>query len=333
MRIAFFEIENWEKEYLAEKFSGHEVHFFSEQLSLQTAEQARGCEIVSVFIYSTANKAVLEKLPDAKLIATRSTGFDHIDVKAAAELGITVANVPTYGSNTVAEHAFALMLALAKKLYASVERTKQGDFSLVGLQAIDLKGKTLGIIGMGKIGREAADIAKGFEMKVLAYDPYVNAQLAEKVHFTYVPLEELLKSSDFITLHAALNDQTKHLINSSNVALIKKGAYLVNTARGGLVETEALVKALNEGILAGAGLDVLEEECFIKEERQLLSSKFPETCDIRTLLQNNMLLRQDNVLVTPHNAFNSREALTRILDTTAENITGFASGKPVNLVV
>ena len=169
-------------------------------------------------------------------------------------------------------------------------------------------------------------------MNVLAYAHHPDDFLAEEMNFKYVSFEELLQSSDVITLHVPLNDHTKHLINSSNIHLIKKGAYLINTARGGLIETAALVKALQDGTLAGAGLDVLEEECYIKEERELLTKGFSEKCDVTTLLQNHLLMGLDNVIVTPHNAFNSQEALERILETTADNIEAFSKGKPINSV-
>jgi D-lactate dehydrogenase len=332
MKIAFFEVEEWQKDYLQKKLSGNEAYFFAEPLSLNNINSAIDCQIISPFIYSQINKDILEKLPNLKMVATRSTGFDHIDIKGTNERKITVCNVPFYGENTVAEHTFALMLALSRKLPDSVERARKGDFSLDGLRGFDLKDKTLGVIGMGHIGLHVSRIAKGFEMNVLAYDPKEDKKLAKKIGFVYSKLEDLLSKSDIITLHAPYNEKTRHLINSGNISLIKKGAYLINTARGGLVETQSLLKALSDGTLAGAGLDVLEEEFFIKEEVQLLSKEFPKTCDLKTVLQNHVLLQQKNVVITPHNAFNSNEALTRILDTTAENIDGFMKRKPQNIV-
>lgn len=323
MKIAFFEVEDWQKDYLKEKLTEAELSFFAEPLSLDNISSAMGCQIVSPFIYSKINKDILQKLPDLKMIATRSTGFDHIDIKTAGDSKITVCNVPFYGENTVAEHTFALILSLSRKLFDSVERARKGDFTLDGLRGFDLKDKTLGIIGLGHIGLHVARIAKGFEMKVLAYDPKEDKKLAKKIGFEYSTLENLLAKADIITLHAPDNDKTHHLINSGNINLIKKGAYLINTARGGLIETQSLLKALSDGTLAGAGLDVLEEECFVKEEAQLLSKEFPKTCDLKTVLQNHILLQQKNVIITPHNAFNSNEALMRILDTTVENITNY----------
>ena len=332
MKIAFFEIEDWEKEYLQGKLAQSELSFFAEPLSQDNIDSVKDCQIISPFIYSQIDKEIMQKLPDLKIIATRSTGFDHIDLASVKENKIIVCNVPFYGENTVAEHTFALILALSRKLIDSVERARKGDFSLDGLRGFDLKDKTLGIVGLGHIGLHVARIAKGFEMKVLAFDLKQDKKLAKKIGFEYAGFEDLLSKSDVITLHAPYNKATHHLINSGNINLIKKGAYLINTARGGLIETEALLKALSGGTLAGAGLDVLEEECFIKEEAQLLSKEFPKTCDLKTILQNHILLEQKNVIVTPHNAFNSQEALMRILDTTVLNIQSFIKGKSINII-
>ena len=329
MKIAFFETEDREKNYISSKLNKEEISFFLEPLDSENLEKAKDFNIISIFVYSKITKEVLAKLPNLKLIATRSTGFDHIDLLDAKEKKINVCNVPFYGENTVAEHTFALILDLSRKIYLSLERTKKGDFSLDGLRGFDLKGKTLGIVGMGHIGMHVARMAKGFEMNVISYDLKRDTQLPKKIGFEYVSFEDLLKNSDIITLHVPYNKNTHHLINSENISLIKKGSYLINTSRGGLIETTALLKALSEEILAGVGLDVLEEEFFIKEEAQLLSKEFSKIYDLKTALQNNILLRQDNVIITPHNAFNSQEAVQRILDTTVENIKSFLKNKPI----
>jgi D-lactate dehydrogenase len=242
-----------------------------------------------------------------------------------------VANVPHYGENTVAEHTFALILALSRKVHQAYVRTIRGDFSFTGLQGFDLKGKTLGVIGTGRIGLHVIRMAKGFGMEVLAHDKFKNTLMAETLGFDYAGLEDLLKRSDIVTLHAPYMPETHHMINKGNIGLIKKGALLINTARGGLVETEALTRALDQGRLAGAGLDVLEGEELIKEENQILSGSFPAD-KMRTLLQNHILLHRENVVITPHIAFNSREALFRILQTTVDNIRAFQRGSPENLV-
>src|SRR3989344_2196643 len=332
MKIAFFETEAWEKEYINRQLGGFEISFFDQPLSAQNLGQIKDVQIVSAFIDSQITKEILDGLPELKMIATRSTGFDHIDMQACNAKNIIVCNVPYYGENTVAEHTFALILDLSRKIYSSIEQVKKEGFSIEGLMGFDLKDKTIGVVGMGHIGQHVARSSKGFEMNVLGYDSHQDKKLAKTLGFTYVSLEDLLKNSDIITLHLPYNEHTHHLINSGNINLIKKGAHLINTARGGIIETDALVRALHDGILAGAGLDVLEEECFIKEERQLLSKGFPQTCNLKTMLQNHVLMEQKNVIITPHNAFNSKEAVERILQTTVENIQAFIKRKPVNIV-
>jgi len=319
MKIAFFEIEDWEREYLKQNLRNHELFFFKEVLDEKNASLVRDSNIISIFIYSELNKKIINDFKKLKAIVTRSTGFDHIDVKECKKRKISVFNVPYYGENTVAEHTFALLLTLSRKIHKSYERTIRGNFSLEGLRGFDLKGKTIGIVGLGHIGKHVARIAKGFGMDILAYDPYKERNLEKRFKLKYVSLDKLLKNSDIITLHCPYNKKTHYLINSKNIKLIKKGAYLVNTARGSIIETKALVSELANGNLGGAALDVLEEESIIKEEIQLLSKNFPKE-NLQKLLENHILLTFDNVIITPHNAFNSKEALQRILDTTIENI-------------
>lgn len=333
--VAFLGVEKWEQDYLEEKLNSVKnlsPIFFLRSLSGSVLKKIKNTEILVVFVWSRIDSKVINQLSNLKFIATMSTGFDHIDLKGCRERGIRVSNVPFYGENTVAEHTFALILALSRKLPESTERTKRGDFTLHGLRGFDLKGKTIGIIGLGHIGRKVAEIARGFGMKILASDPNKDLRFAKKFKARYVGLDYLLSLSDVISLHAPHNEATHHLINKGNIQKIKKGALLINTARGGLVDTEALMRALDKKILAGAGLDVLEEECFIKEEKELLTKPFQKTCDLRTVLQGHLLAHDKRVLVTPHNAFNSQEALLRILDTTIENIKGFLRRRPVNLV-
>lgn len=332
MKVVFFETENWEADYLKNQLSSFAVNFISEKLTAENVETAKEAEVTSVFIDSQLTKDILEKLPNLKMVAARSTGFDHIDMNFCKEKGIIVCNVPYYGENTVAEHTFALILDLSRKIHESIEQVKKEGFAVEGLRGFDLKGKTLGVVGLGRIGQHVARIAQGFEMNVLAYDVFPDKKLARKLNFKYVSLEDLLKNSDIITLHVPLNEKTRHLINAQNINLIKKNSHLINTARGGIVETSALVSALEKGILAGAGLDVLEEECYIKEEGQFLSEDFSKKCDVKTMLANHILMDKKNVIITPHNAWNSNEAIQRILDTTIENIKGFLKGKPINIV-
>jgi len=330
--IANFELEDWELKYLAARLRGSTMRSIKGHLSQDTLPQAADAEILSVFIYSRVGEKELAAMPKLKLIATRSTGFDHIDLKACAARGVKVCNVPDYGSETVAEHTMALILALTKKLVPSIERTRRGDFTLGGLRTFDLEKKTLGIIGLGKIGRHTAKMARSFGMKVIAYSPHSDAALMKKLRCKPVGLDELLAKSDIISLHAPLTKDTRHMINSETIAKMKDEVILVNTARGGLVDAKALVAALDSGKIAAAGLDALEEECNIKEERQLLSPQFAGECDLKAVLANHMLLNKPNVIITPHNAFNSKEALERILDTTVDNIKSFLAGNPKNTV-
>lgn len=334
MKIAFFEIEPREQQLLTTLLGqNHQLTFHTEALTAENAELASDAEVVSVFIYSKLDAATIEKLPQLKLITTRSMGFDHIDQAAAAARQITVCNVPSYGERTVAEHAFALILALSRNLMAAYERTEKSNFDYHGLTGIDLQGKTIGIIGGGRIGLNVARIAKnGFEMNVIVSDPRPNPELAAQIGFSYVSVEELLQKSDVISLHAPYMPATHHLINENNITLIKKGAILINTARGALIDTKALLMALEKGIVAGAGLDVLEEECAIKEETELMSKNLPAHCDLNTILRNHLLIARNDVIITPHIAFNSKEALDKILHTTADNIISFASGQPINLL-
>ena len=332
VKIAFFEIEDWEIDYIKQKFPGDSMKFFKEPLTMQNVDQVADFDAIAVFIYSFISFEILDKLRNVKLITTMSTGFDHINLEECKKRNIIVCNVPTYGENTVAEHAFALILAISRKLVPSIERTRRGNFELEGLRGFDLKEKTIGVIGCGNIGKNVIRMAKGFQMNVLVFDVKKDEQFAKDMGFSYVEMNYLLSKSDIITLHAPYNKYTHHMINKDNIKQIKKGAVLINTARGGLVETDAIIEALGQKILSAAGLDVLEDECFIKEEKQLLSKQFPGTCDLKTVLQEHILLDQENVLITPHNAFNSNEALLRIIDTTIENIQGFIANKVINII-
>lgn len=329
--VAFLSCEPWEIKYIKDRLKGLEIKFIPMISSATDYKKLVDFDIVSSFIYSRLTAQNLKSLPNLKYITTRSTGFDHIDIKAAKSLGIKVSNVPLYGANTVAEHTFALILALSRNIYESINRTKRSDFQLTSLRGWDLKDKTIGIIGTGSIGAHAVRMAHGFDMKILMYDIFRNKDLVKKYKAKYVALDKLLKESDIVSLHLPYNKRTHHLINKRNIVKMKASAYLINTARGGLVETKALVKALAKGELAGAGLDVLEEEGLIKEEIQLLDRQTSRQ-KLSTLLHDHILLKMDNVIVTPHNAFNSQEALQRILDTTIDNIRSYLRGKSKNLV-
>jgi len=345
IKIALFEATTLDKSYFKKALKKYNITFLKEKVDFNCLPKQNNFEIISPFICSKIDKKVITHFPNLKMIATRSTGVDHIDIKECKKREIKVANVPVYGDNTVAEHTFALILNLSRKIFKSFDQIKEtGCFSLEGMQGTDLKNKILGVVGTGNIGRYVISIAQGFQMKVLAFDAYPDQKLAERLNFKYVKnLEELLKKSDIITLHIPLNSHTYHLINKNNIYKIKKGALLINTARGGIIETEALLMALKDKHLAGAGLDVLEGEKAIKEELEIFTSDKYRVCDLvegyetkeedlKVLLQNRILIDMENVIITPHNAFNSKEALQRIRETTVENIISFLDGNSQNIV-
>jgi D-lactate dehydrogenase len=332
MKIAFFELEDWERAELSKgPFNGHQLHLSSETLNERTLIEEHDADIVSPFVHSQLTRATLAKLPNLKFIATRSTGFDHIDLACCREQGIQVSNVPSYGENTVAEHTFALILALSRNIHKAFVHTMAREIPFAELRGFDLEGKTLGVVGAGRIGLHVIKIAKGFGMNVVAFDVRHEPLLAEVLNFRYAPLEDLFKVSDIVSLHCPYSPKTHHLINADNIRLFKRGALLINTARGGLIDPAALTQALDEGILAGAALDVLEGEELLKDERQILAQTLAQD-KLRTLLLNHSLLNRDNVVITPHIAFNSREAVQRILDTTVDNLRAFLAGQPQNMV-
>lgn len=331
-KIVYFDLAEWQRPYVTGELHRFPGEYVVESIQDTDIKKYKDTEIISIFIDSRVEGKILGELPYLKFIATRSTGYDHIDLEACAKQKILVANVPFYGENTVAEHAFALLLAISRRFRESQDRIIRDDFDYTNLVGFDLKGKTLGIVGGGHIGLHVARIANGFEMKVLVFDVKKENNLAKKYHFTYAKdLDELLEQSDIVTLHVPLMPATKHLINEKNISKFKRGAILINTARGGLVETKALIKALDEGQLAWAGLDVLEGEEDLKDEIELLLRPAKKT-SMRTVIADHVLMNHPKVVVTPHNAFNSAEALVRIYQTNADNIEAFLKGEPINLV-
>jgi D-lactate dehydrogenase len=330
--IAFFEVEEWEKEYLHKAFPNDKLLFSEEKAhDASLAPEFYQATIISTFIYSQLSPEILQKFPNVKIIATRSTGYDHIDINYCQSKNITVVNVPSYGAHTVAEHTFALILALSRKLVRTVNRAKRGDFELHDLTGFDLAGKTIGVIGAGKIGDKVVRLSRAFEMNVLLYTRHPE-EVAGKEGIKAVDLDELFANSDIVTLHVPYTKETHHMINKENIQKFKKGSILINTARGPLIETEAILHGLESGILKGAGLDVLEEECGLKEERELLTTEFFKSCDIKTQLMDHMLISRDDVLYTSHNGFNSTESVHQILDVTIENMQNLLQGKPSNIV-
>jgi D-lactate dehydrogenase len=260
-------------------------------------QQLAQVEILMPFIHPHIGRAEMEAMPRLKLIATRSTGYDHIDLDYAREHNITVCNVPGYGETAVAEYTLALILTLSRKVHQAYARMQQGNFSLDGLRGFDLYNKTLGVVGAGAIGLHVVRIARGFGMQVIAYDVQQNRLLSEVLGFRYADLDELLANSDIVSLHAPAIPSTFHLINRETLSKMKRGALLINTARGSLVDTEALAWALDTGLLAGAGLDVMEGEELLQHEEELLRDRGSED-KLRLLVHHHVLQRRNNVVIT-----------------------------------
>ena len=330
MKIIFFEVQEWEKDILSKQYPN--AVYTSDTLSKEMAHLYQDADIISPFIYSDCSKDTLSLLPQLKMVATRSTGFDHIDLTYCKEHNITVCNVPEYGSRTVAEYTFALLLTVSRRMYDGIEQSKKCDFDHTRIQGIDLFGKTLGVIGLGKIGIEVVKIANGFGMKVLVNARKQDKTLSDQFGFTYATLEDILKQSDVLTLHLPDVESTHHTININNVMLCKPGTILINTARGGLIQTEAILLGLEKGILKGVGLDVLEEEKNLSEEAEIIAAHPQHSMDFKTLCIDHVLIHHPKVVVTPHNAFNSHEALVRIVQTTMDNIDAFMKGAAANTV-
>ncbi|MEK7128034.1 MAG: NAD(P)-dependent oxidoreductase [Patescibacteria group bacterium] len=336
MKIAFFGLEQSEQSVFINSFGDAEVYFLAGKLDENNTEKAKDADAVCIFIDSDVNKAVLDALPNLKFIATRSTGLNHIDCEYAKIKGVQISNVPAYGSHTVAEFTFGLILNLSRNIIKANDYIRaSSDFNYFPkMEGFDLQGKTLGIIGTGKIGKNVLKIGKSFAMNVLAYDLYPDSAFATENNFEYKSLDEVVSKSDIITLHTPYNKENHHLINKENISKMKKGVYLVNTARGELIDTDALIWGLKEEIIAGAGLDVLEGERELKEEIELLSSSSMSMKieEYKTLLEDRVLIDMPNVIITPHIAFYTREAVAEILKVTVLNIQGFLNNNLINFV-
>lgn len=334
MNIIHFEITEEDRQLLesATSTDSQEIsaHYIEDALTSETTSKAADATVITVFVNSVVDKAVIDALPELKLLVTRSTGFDHIDVAYAQSKGITVCNVPSYGSRTVAEFTFALMLGLSRKVFQAVEQVKlKNDWDTSHFEGFNLQGKTLGIIGTGRIGLNVAQIAKGFDMQIIAHDAFPNEKKAQEIGFQYMSMDELLASSDIVTLHVPSSKDTYHLINTTNITSFKKGSLLINTSRGEVIDPEAILLGLQQGILSGVGLDVLDGEHELKEEVMLGAIHQDK---MKVLLEDHILMNHPNVIITPHIAFNAREARHDIISTTVQNINSFLSGKPENVV-
>lgn len=332
--IAIYDTSSTDKTQLNEYLenSGHELVYVEDNASKDNLRPET--EAISVFVSSNITKEIIGLLPKLKLIACRSTGYNNVDLDAAKERGIAVVNVPTYGEHTVAEYTFGLILSLSRKLRAAAAAASAPGYSLDNLTGFDLDGKTLGIVGMGRIGQQVARIGKSFGMGVIAYDPFPVSEKASEIGFSYVDIQELAQKSDIISLHAPFTGDNKHVIDSNFFSELKRKPVFVNTSRGELVDTKALVEALRDARLAGAALDVLEGEKLlnIEDELVLIGRNNVPAALLEESLEIDILKRLPNVIITPHNAFNTVEAIGRINKTTAQNITGFFDGKITNQV-
>lgn len=325
MKIAIYNTKDYERTTFATITHKHNLVFIKDPLSLTTIEQAKGCAGISCFVTDCLNSTIINKLASypIKLIALRSAGFDHVDLDAARLSGITVVRVPNYSPEAIAEFAAALILLLNRKILLSYQQGLNNNFLLDGLVGFNLYKKTIGVIGTGNIGTAFVKIMNGFGCRLLAVDPKPNT-ICQKLNVKYVSLDCLLQESDIISLHCPLNEQTMHLMDTKAFAKIKPNAMLINTGRGALCNTQALIQALESGRLGYAGLDVYENEqnLFFKDHsKEIIHDKLFLT--LRSL---------PNVIITPHQAFLTQEAIANIIKTTIDNITAFEQGNPINQI-
>ncbi len=328
MKIAFFNTKSYDRNSFntANAQHQHEITFFESHLSHETVSLAAGFPAVCIFINDYLDVEMLETLAKdgTKLIALRSAGFNHVDLVAAAKLGLVTVRVPAYSPYAVAEHAIALILTLNRNVHRAYNRVREGNFSIEGLLGFDLNGATVGVIGTGRIGAIFAQIMRGFGCKLIGYDTYHNPTCLE-MGMEYVQISELFAQSDIISLHCPLTPDTHHLINAAAIAQMKSGAMLINTSRGGLVDTQAAIDGLKSGAIGYLGIDVYEQEADLFFED--LSNQVIQDDTFQRLLTF------PNVIVTGHQAFFTSQALANIADTTLSNITEFEKdGSCVNEV-
>ncbi|TDQ18474.1 D-lactate dehydrogenase [Algoriphagus boseongensis] len=329
MKVAFFSTKSYDRESFQNHLQdfGHQISFLDVQLDSRTVSLAEGHEVICSFVNDHIQKGILDKMAKLgiKLIALRCAGYNQVDIKAAKELGIKVVRVPAYSPEAVAEHAFALILTLSRKTHKAYNRVRENNFSLEGLTGVNIHGKTVGVIGTGAIGRAFCRIAKGFGCKILAHDVVENEEM-KRIGVTYLPLKEVFAQSQIISLHCPLTPETKHLINAETLSFMQKGVALINTSRGGLIDTKAVIKSLKTKKIGFLGIDVYEQEehiFFQNLSEEILQDE-----------QISRLMTFPNVLITGHQAFLTKEALEQIALTTLKNITDFEEGKPlINEVV
>ncbi len=334
INISFYEIEDKQTKLITDIFkedNTYKLKINNKSLDINNAITESNTHGIVIFIKSQITKKILDKLPKLKVIVTMSTGFDHINLEDCRERNIMVCNVPAYGDNTVAEFSFGLILALARKLKPTFNRVEKGIFNREGLMGKDLKGKNLGLIGTGRIGKQMVKLGSAFGMNIVATDLKPDSNLEDQYGIRYTDLEELCKLSDVVSLHVPYNISTHHLINRKIINLLKPDVLLVNTSRGKVVDTEAIGNALREGKLGGVALDTFEGEEIWIEEEFLRRDDLP-AIPLQQAMESFYMLRSERAILTPHNAFNTREALDRILLTSADNIRSFFEGNPINIV-
>lgn len=342
-KILFFDVRENEEDALSKSCKAGDVKcgeecwckLIEERLDDKTVitDEMKEANVISCFTFSRVNADVLKQFPNLQLIALRSVGFNHIDINYCKEHGIAVVNSLGYGNITVAEFAFGLILDVMRKITRSYVNLKNEHPYADNYMGFELKNATIGIIGTGAIGTEAVRIAHGFGMNILAYDIYPKQELVEKYNIQYLPLDDLIKNSDVISLHAPLTNDNFHMINGEKINLMKPNAVIVNTARGELIDTQALYEALSTGKIFGAGLDVLESENMLIQPDKTFDFDYLTNDAIRQTLLNDRLLKLHNVVVTPHIAYNSKESNERILNITMNNIKSFFEGKVINSVI
>ena len=328
IKIAFFDTKDYDKNLFDEynKKYGYEITYFESRLNTETAPLAKGYDVVCIFVNDIVDENTIKILKECgvKLIALRCAGFNNVDIKHM-DKSIKVVRVPAYSPYAVAEHAAALLLTLDRKIYKAYQRTRKYNFTLNGLLGFDIHGKTVGVVGTGKIGKCFIDIMKGFGTNIIAYDVYSNEELAKEKGFKYVTLDELYEKSDIISLHCPLTEENTKMINKESIQKMKKGVVIINTSRGKLIDTEDLIEELEKEQIGGLGLDVYEdeEEFFLND----MSNSYIRDKDLSTLLT------MPNVVVTSHQAFFTKEALNKIASDTCENIKDiFEKGKSINEV-
>ncbi len=332
--IVFYDATQTDTSHLTDGLNDIQKDYVFVGGSLTTETIDPDAEVISVFVTSSVTAELIAKMPKLRLIACRSTGYNNVDFPAVQARDIQVVNVPTYGENTVAEYTFALLLALTRKVPTTITAVASGNIQAPELAGHDLKGKTIAILGFGHIGQYTARIAKGFGMHVLGYDPYPNKKAADEIGVELVDFDTAVKQCHILSLHIPYSPENHHLINADVLSMMKRGSVIINTARGELIDTKALLVAKQSGQIGGLGLDVIEGEQLLNIQEELLllrREKLPAEM-LEMSMEINSLKKMPNVIITPHNAYNTVEAVSRINQTTAQNIVSFLEGKPTNVV-